>query len=52
MTIGERIRYLRIQKNMKIQELASAANVTRQTVSRYETGADRKSTRLNSSHHA
>ena len=39
MTIGERIRYLRIQKNMKIQELASAANVTRQTVSRYETGA-------------
>lgn len=39
MTIGERIRYLRIRRNMKIHELGKATNTTRQTISRYETGA-------------
>ncbi|MDD5863451.1 MAG: helix-turn-helix transcriptional regulator [Firmicutes bacterium] len=39
MTIGERIRFIRKQKNMTIDALAKRIGVTRQTISRYETGA-------------
>lgn len=38
MEIGERIRWLRKLKNMKIETLADIVGVTRQTISRYETG--------------
>lgn len=39
MDIGQRIRWLRKQKNMTIEELGKAVGVARQTISRYETGA-------------
>ncbi len=39
MDIGERIRWLRKMKDMTIGELSQKIGVTRQTVSRYETGA-------------
>lgn len=39
MEVGERIRWLRKQRNMTIEHLASKVGVTRQTISRYETGA-------------
>lgn len=39
MTIGERIRYIRKQRNMTIDTLAKSVGVTRQTISRYETGS-------------
>ena len=39
MTIGERIRFIRKQRNMTIDALAKSVGVTRQTISRYETGA-------------
>lgn len=39
MEIGERIRWLRKQRNMTIETLARKVGVTRQTISRYETGA-------------
>lgn len=38
MTVGERIRYIRKQRNMTIDSLAQKVGVTRQTISRYETG--------------
>lgn len=38
MEIGERIRWLRKSKNMNIEALAGIVGVTRQTISRYETG--------------
>lgn len=38
MEIGERIRWLRKQRNMTIENLASKVGVTRQTISRYENG--------------
>lgn len=41
MTIGERIRLLRKQADMTIDALAKKVGVTRQTISRYETGAIR-----------
>lgn len=39
MQIGERIRWLRTQQCMTIATLADKVGVTRQTISRYETGA-------------
>ncbi len=39
MDIGERIRFLRKQADMTIDALAAKVGVTRQTISRYETGA-------------
>lgn len=39
MTVGERIRYIRKQRNMTIDVLAKSVGVTRQTISRYETGS-------------
>lgn len=39
MEIGERMRWLRKQQNMTIDSLAKRVGVTRQTISRYETGA-------------
>lgn len=39
MEIGERIRWLRKQRNMTIETLGRKVGVTRQTISRYETGA-------------
>lgn len=39
MTVGERIRFIRKQRNMTIDALAKRVGVTRQTISRYETGS-------------
>lgn len=39
MKVGERIRYIRKQRNMTIEALAKSVGVTRQTISRYETGS-------------
>ncbi len=39
MEIGQRIRWLRKEKKMTLDDLGVAVGVTRQTVSRYETGA-------------
>lgn len=39
MQVGERIRWLRKQRNITIGSLANKVGVTRQTISRYETGA-------------
>ncbi len=39
MNIGERIRWLRKQRNMTMAALGDAVGVTRQTISRYETSA-------------
>ena len=39
MEVGERIRYIRKQRNMTIEALAKSVGVTRQTISRYETGS-------------
>ena len=38
MTIGEKIKYLRIKSNLTQEELASAADTTKQTIHKYETG--------------
>ena len=38
MTIGSRIRYCREKSNMTLEELAKIVGVSRQTLSRYETG--------------
>ena len=38
MTIGEKIKYLRIKANLTQEELAIAANTTKQTIHKYETG--------------
>lgn len=38
MTIGEKIKTLRIQANLTQEELALAANTTKQTIHKYETG--------------
>lgn len=39
MTIGERIRKKREERGMTLEELSKYINVSRQTMSRYETGA-------------
>lgn len=38
MTIGEKIKLLRIQSNLTQEELANYANTTKQTIHKYETG--------------
>ena len=38
MNIGEKIYNLRKKKNMSQEELASVLNVSRQTISKWETG--------------
>lgn len=38
MTIGERIREKRIGLNMTLEDVAARLNLSRQTLSRYETG--------------
>lgn len=38
MTVGERIKIKRMQANMTLEELSPKVNVSRQTLSRYETG--------------
>lgn len=38
MTIGEKIKYLRISKNLTQQDLATITNTTKQTIWKYETG--------------
>lgn len=38
MTIGQRIHLKRIEKDMTLEELAVRVGVSRQTLSRYETG--------------
>ena len=53
MSIGKKLYELRKQKGLSQEEVADKLNVSRQTVSKWETDQsmpDRKSTRLNSSH--
>ena len=38
MTIGEKIKLLRIERNLTQEELAEAANTKKQTIHKYETG--------------
>ena len=38
MTIGEKIKFLRIKSNLTQEELANYANTTKQTIHKYETG--------------
>ena len=38
MTIGEKIKSLRIKANLTQEELAAAADTTKQTIHKYETG--------------
>ena len=50
MEFAEKLITLRKSRELTQEQLAEQLNVSRQSISKWESGQDRKSTRLNSSH--